>query len=114
MSHGESALAVVDDEGRFVGLVPPRRLMEVLLTEHDEDLARLGGYLASTSSARHATEESVSVRLGHRLPWLLLGLAGAVVAAQLIGAFETQLEQDVLIAFFVPGIVYMADRRYPN
>ena len=73
--HGESALAVVDDDRRFVGLIPPRRIVEVLLTEHDEDLARLGGYLASTSSARHATEEDVSARLGHRLPWLLVGLA---------------------------------------
>ena len=107
--HGESALAVVDDDGCFVGLVPPRRIVEVLLTEHDEDLARLGGYLASTSSARHATEESVTVRLGHRLPWLLLGLLGAVASAQLLDAFGSELERDMLIAFFIPGVVYMAD-----
>jgi magnesium transporter len=107
--HGESALAVVDEDGRYLDLVPPRRIVEVLLTEHDEDLARLGGYLASTSSARHATEESVTVRLGHRLPWLLLGLAGAVGAARVVESFANQLEREVLIAFFVPGIVYMAD-----
>jgi magnesium transporter len=107
--HGESALAVVDDSGRFVGLIPPRRIVEVLLTEHDEDLARLGGYLASTSSARHATEESVGPRLAHRLPWLLFGLAGAVAAAGIVGAYERELDRRVLLAFFVPGIVYMAD-----
>jgi magnesium transporter len=107
--HGESALAVVDDEGTFVGIVPPRRIVEVLLAEHDEDLARLGGYLASTASARHATEEPVLPRLGHRLPWLLVGLLGAVVAASIVGAFEHQLDEQVLLAFFVPGIVYMAD-----
>jgi magnesium transporter len=107
--HGETALAVVDADGRFVGLITPRRVVEVLLTEHDEDLARLGGYLASTSSARHATEEAVLPRLGHRLPWLLLGLAGAIVAAAIVGAFERDLEANVLLASFVPGIVYMAD-----
>ena len=106
--HGESALAVVDN-GRFVGIIPPRRVVEVLLTEHDEDLARLGGYLASTSSARHAIEEPLLPRLGHRLPWLLLGLAGAIAGAGIVGGFEDQLGQRVLIAFFVPGIVYMAD-----
>ena len=109
VQHGESALAVVDDSGRFVELVPPRRVVEVLLAEHDEDLARLGGYLASTSSARHATEESIGVRFGHRVPWLLVGLAGAIVAARIVEAFADRLEREVLIAFFVPGIVYMAD-----
>ncbi|HET6950317.1 MAG TPA: magnesium transporter [Acidimicrobiales bacterium] len=107
--HGESALAVVDDDGRFVGLIPPRRLVEVLLSEHDEDLARLGGYLASAASARHATEEAVLPRLGHRLPWLLLGLAGAVAAAGIVGGFESELNARVILAVFVPGIVYMAD-----
>ena len=107
--HGESALAVVDTDGRFVGLIPPRRIVEVLLEEHDEDLARLGGYLASSSLARHATEEPVLTRLAHRLPWLLFGLAGAVVAAVIVGAYERQLDRQVLLAFFVPGIVYMAD-----
>ena len=107
--HGESALAVVDTDGRFVGLIPPRRIVEVLLDEHDEDLARLGGYLASSSLARHATEEPVVTRLAHRLPWLLFGLAGALLAAVIVGRYERQLERQVLLAFFVPGIVYMAD-----
>jgi magnesium transporter len=107
--HGESALAVVDGDGRFVGFVPPRRLVEVLLREHDEDLARLGGVLASTWQARHAMEERVAVRLWHRLPWLVLGLAGAIGAAGIVDAAEDVLRSDVLIAFFVPGIVYMAD-----
>ena len=107
--HGESALVVIDGDGRVLDVVPPRRIVEVLLAEHDEDLARLGGYLASTSSARHATEESIRVRFIHRLPWLLLGLAGAIVAARVVEAFADRLERDVLIAFFVPGIVYMAD-----
>jgi magnesium transporter len=107
--HGESALAVVDEDGHFVRLIAPRRLVEVLLTEHDEDLARLGGYLASAANARHATEESISARLGHRLPWLLVGLLGAVLSAGLLDAFGDRLRRDVLIAFFVPGVVYLAD-----
>lgn len=107
--HGESALAVVDDDNRFLGIIPPRRIVEVLLVEHDEDLARLGGYLASTSSARHAIEEPLRARLGHRLPWLLVGLGGAIAAAGVVGAAEDQLNRNVLLAFFVPGIVYMAD-----
>ena len=43
--HGESALAVVDGHGHFVGMIPPHRLLGVLLSEHEEDLARSAGFL---------------------------------------------------------------------
>jgi magnesium transporter len=107
--HGHSTLAVVDADGRFRGLVPPRRLLAVLLAEHDQDVARLGGFLGSAAAARSAATESVRMRLWHRLPWLLLGLVGALAAAGIVGAFERQLSAQVLIAFFVPGVVYLAD-----
>lgn len=107
--HGESSLAVVGDDGRFHGLVPPARLLGVMLRNHDQDFARLGGYLHSTESARHATEEPLRQRLWHRLPWLVIGLVGSAVAAVLVGGFEEQIAADVRVAFFVPGVVYLAD-----
>jgi magnesium transporter len=79
------------------------------LTEHDEDLARLGGYLGSTSAARTASEESVRRRYWHRLPWLIVGLLGAIVAAEVIAASEARLKATVLLTFFLPGLVYLAD-----
>lgn len=108
VGHGEASLAVVDDDGVFQGLIPPTEMLSVLLREHDEDLARLGGYLHDTSVARLASEEPVARRLLHRLPWLLVGLAGAFVTALVLGGFESRLEADVELAFFVPAIVYLA------
>jgi magnesium transporter len=107
--HGESALAVVDGRGHFVGVIPPHRLLTVLLSEHEEDLSRAAGFLKATSVARATSEERVARRLQHRLPWLLLGLGGALLAADLVGAFETQLQLNLMLAFFIPGIVYLAD-----
>ena len=109
IERGESSLAVADEGGRFVGLIAPQRMLSVLLAAHDEDLARVGGYLASTRQARQAAEEPVLRRLWHRLPWLLLGLLGAMAAALLVGAFEDELQAKLVLAFFVPGVVYMAD-----
>lgn len=109
VKHNEPCLAVVDAENRFHGLIPPHRLLAVLLAEHEEDMARLGGYLRTTAEARTASTEPVLHRLWHRLPWLLVGLAGALAAAGIIGAFERELERTVLIALFVPGVVYIAD-----
>jgi magnesium transporter len=105
----ECSLAVVDADGRFLGLIPPYRMLRVLLEEHEEDLARLGGYLLGTARARGAAEEPVAQRLWHRLPWLLVGLLGAMAATALVGGFERQLEANVLLAFFIPAVVYMAD-----
>lgn len=109
VQHRESALAVVDHEGRFVGVIPPDRLLAVLLTEHEEDLSRIGGFVKSTSAARVASEEPVPRRLVHRLPWLLLGLVGALLAAEAVGWFEEVLDRRIVLAFFIPMLVYLAD-----
>lgn len=109
VQRGESVLAVVDDDGRFLGLVPPQRMLAILLWEHEEDMARLGGFLHDAQAARRASREPVLRRLWHRLPWLIVGLIGALVAALVIESFEAQLRANVALAFFIPGIVYMAD-----
>ena len=106
---GGRSIAVLDDEDRFLGLVPPEQALGVLRREHDEDIARLGGFLAGSNRARTAAEESVGRRLWHRLPWLALGLLGAMASAGIVGAFEQELSRNVLLAFFVPAVVYMAD-----
>lgn len=108
VQHNEPTLAVVDD-GRFAGLIPATALLEVLLMEHDEDIVRLGGFLRSASPAQTVTVEPVLRRLWHRLPWLAVGLIGALLAAGVVGSFESELNAHVLIAFFVPGVVYLAD-----
>ncbi len=105
----QSNLAVLGPDGLFVGLVPSHKLIGRLLAEHDEDAARLGGYLASSGRARLAAEEPISRRLLHRLPWLLVGLLGAMASALIVGSFEAQLDEVVLLAFFLPAVVYMAD-----
>lgn len=107
--HDRSALPVVDHAGRFVGLIPPRRLVAVLMSEHEEDLSRLGGFIQRSQTARESSEERVYRRFQHRLPWLLVGLVGAVLAADVVAWFEAALEHKVMLAFFIPGIVYLAD-----
>jgi len=109
VQRDEPGLAVVDGEGRFRGLIAPQQLLAVLLAEHAEDLARLGGFLHSVESARTTTVESVARRLWHRMPWLVVGLIGAMISAGLMAAFEAQLNAKLAVAYFVPGIVYLAD-----
>lgn len=109
VQRGEPGLAVVDEDGRFRGFIPPQALVAVLLQEHREDMARLGGFLDSVDAARATSVESVARRLWHRTPWLIVGLLGAMVSAGLMAAFEAQLDAVLAVAYFVPGIVYLAD-----
>jgi magnesium transporter len=43
------------------------------------------------------------------LPWLLVGLAGSMLAAIVVSRFQRVLESNMAVAFFVPAIVYLAD-----
>lgn len=107
--HQKSSIAVVDDNGSFKGMIPSWRMLEVVLREHDEDMARIGGFLHDAEAARCVGLEGIARRFWHRIPWLLVGLAGALVAAAIVGRFEEQLQANLLVALFIPGIVYMAD-----
>jgi magnesium transporter len=107
--HRLATVPVVDDERRFLGVVPPTALVDVLLREHEEDLRRFAGILDSANHATGALALPPVRRVANRPPWLLVGLAGSIVAAAVVAGFEERLEAEVAIAFFVPAIVYLAD-----
>jgi magnesium transporter len=107
--HRLAEVPVVDAAGSFLGIVPPEALMDVLRREHVEDLHRLAGIIHKTDEARQAVELPALRRVRDRLPWLVLGLAGSLLAAGVVASFEQALATYVSIAFFIPVIVYLAD-----
>lgn len=109
IAHGLSAVPVVDRDGRLCGVVPPLALIEVLRHEHVEDMHRFAGIAHEAEVASRAIEEPPTRRARHRLPWLLAGLGGSVLSALVMQRFETTLQANVAVAFFIPAIVYLAD-----
>ena len=109
LHHGVTAMPVVDAENRPVGVVGPAALMAILRREHVEDLHRLAGISREDDHARRALEEPPLRRVRHRLPWLLVGLLGSLVATWVVSRFESALQAKPVLAFFVPGLVYLAD-----
>lgn len=103
------AVPVLDADGRFLGVVPPLALIDVLRREHVEDMHRLAGIVHGKGSARDALEAPPWRRVASRLPWLLIGLLGSLVAALVVQGFEAELSAQVAVAFFMPAIVYLAD-----
>jgi magnesium transporter len=109
LAHRMSEIPVVDPQGRLLGAVPPLALLDILRREHIEDLHRLAGITRENSHARSAIEAPPARRAHDRLPWLLVGLVGSMVATFVVSRFEHALESRVAVAFFIPGIVYLAD-----
>jgi magnesium transporter len=109
LHHDLTAVTVVDEDNRLAGVVPAQALLGILRREHVEDLHRLAGIVREEVHIREAMEEPPVRRARHRLPWLLLGLAGSILAAFVMKQFEGILSANVAVAFFVPGIVYLAD-----
>jgi magnesium transporter len=107
--HALAAVPVVNDNGQLLGVVPAQALIDILRHEHMEDLHRLAGMLTESNHVHAALEGKPLSRLRRRLPWLLVGLLGSVLATMVMAYFEQALERRLVIAFFVPAIVYLAD-----
>jgi magnesium transporter len=102
------AIPVVDSSGHFIGAVSNRALNTIVLHETREDLLRFAG-LSHKTGIDNILEITLWQSFAHRAPWLLLGLAGGLVTAGVVSSFEATLEKNLILAAYIPLIVYMSD-----
>jgi magnesium transporter len=95
-------LPVVTDDGRLIGRITIDDVVDVIREEAEEDFQRASGL----TGAEELTTGVVAVSRG-RMPWLLVGLAGAAMSGLVIGTFEESLEQAVVLAMFIPIVTAM-------
>ena len=109
LTHKIPAVPVVDDQGRLLGAVPAHTVFKILREDHIQDMDRLVGIWRNSDQALSAIEGDPLRRVMDRLPWLIVGTVGCVLATGLMATFESTLRADLAVAFFIPGIVYLAD-----
>lgn len=109
LHHVLNAVPVVDQNDYLIGVIPSEALLLVLRREHVEDIHRIAGIGRETYRAREAIESPPIRRVRDRLPWLLIGLLGSGIATWVMAHYEQELGSRVAIAFFIPGLVYLAD-----
>lgn len=109
LKHNIKAVPVVDKENIFLGVLLSDAILRILYTETSEDLLRLAGIKRAESAFDNVLKIPITTSLIHRLPWLLLGTAGGIFIAQIIDGFRQTLEQNLILAAFIPLVVYIAD-----
>jgi len=109
IKHNISAVPIVDGNKKLLGVVTADDIHDILNLEHSRDILQFAGIKSEHSPGAIIFDERPSAHLRARLPWLLLGLVGGIVAAIVVGQYEEALHSHIILAAFIPAIVYVAD-----
>jgi len=93
------AVPVVDDEGRLEGIMSADDLIDVLQEEATEDMYRMVG-LDDDEKVLAPVRRSIK----RRMPWLLVNLMTAFLAALVVAPFEGTIAKASALAIFMPII----------
>jgi magnesium transporter len=90
---------VVDENGILLGRVTFDDVIDVIEAEQTEDILRLAGV-----SEEEEIRGGWFMTVRARLPWLLLNLVTASIAASVVRFYEGTIEDIVILAFLMPII----------
>lgn len=93
--------AVVDENDRLVGVLTIDDVVDVIQQEAEEDLLRMGGV------GDEELSDTVLTASRSRVPWLLVNLLTAFLAASVIGLFDRTIEHIVALAVLMPIVAGM-------
>ncbi|MGX8013332.1 magnesium transporter [Mesorhizobium sp. ORM8.1] len=93
--------AVVDENERLVGVLTIDDVVDVIQEEAEEDLLRMGGV------GDEELSDTVLATSHSRVPWLLVNLLTAFLAASVISLFDHTIEHIVALAVLMPIVAGM-------
>jgi len=96
-SYNLLAIPVVDEENKLVGVITVDDVIDVIKDEATEDLYRLAGV-----SADERVFTPMPESLKKRLPWLLINLVTAFIAAWVVSLFQNTIGAWLVLATFMP------------
>ena len=109
LKHRLKAIPVVDKETRRLeGIVPYDSIISIFNHEFREDILRSGGIHHGIKEIEDIATPAVKL-IRARMPSLIIGLLGGLLAASIISGFEEILSSYITLAAFIPLIVYLSD-----
>lgn len=110
LKRGIKAIPIVDEEHKLTGIIPHDTITKILHKELREDILLLAGVHRTNHEVLDNIMEIPLVRaVRHRLPWLIVGTLGGLLIAQIIAQYEETLRDNLVLAAFIPLVVYIAD-----
>lgn len=109
IKYNLKAIPIIEKDGSFSGIVSSDTILNILHEAHIEDILYSVGISPIKDGAKTIITAPTFLYFKKRLPWLLVGLAGGIMAAFIVGFFENALKTQLILALFIPLIVYMAD-----
>jgi magnesium transporter len=88
-----TALPVVNRRHSLLGIITADDIMDVMVDEQTEDILHMGGV-----SGQEEIGGPIIVSLKRRLPWLIINLATAFIAASAISMFSSVISQVVALS----------------
>lgn len=107
LRHGIKALPVVKNS-KLIGVIPPKEVLQILNKVVRREIFNIAGIHNSHLDYEHTQQVPIYKSISHRIPWLIIGLLGIMATAKFMGAFENILEKYLILAFFVPTIIYIS------
>jgi magnesium transporter len=101
-SYNLLAIPVVDGENKLTGVITVDDVIDVIKDEATEDVFRLAGVSRDDGVLTPPYDS-----LRQRLPWLLVNLVTAFIAASVVGAFTEIISAVVILAAFMPVVAGM-------
>ncbi|HHX87321.1 MAG TPA: magnesium transporter, partial [Firmicutes bacterium] len=99
------AVPVIDDQEHLLGIITVDDVLDVMEAEATEDIYKLAG--TGELEGVELVDASVFQVVRHRLPWLMICMAGGFISGSVIGVFESTLEAIFVLAVFIPVIMDM-------
>ena len=101
-SYNLLAIPVVDTENKLAGVITVDDVIDVIKDEATEDVYRLAGVSKDDGVLTPAGDS-----LRRRLPWLLVNLLTAFMAAAVVSLFQGTIQKVVVLATFMPIVAGM-------
>ena len=107
IKHNIKAIPVVKKR-KLLGVVSSDEILSIINRSLREDVLHFAGIHKSHLKYENTLAIPFFLNVLHRLPWLLIGLIGITASSLFIGIFKSTLENYLILAFFLPSIVYMS------